>query len=121
MDGRYLVLLHNLAHRRFSRSYTSRCTSGNGLDHFRCFFHDLWYGDMDYLLNSPLTDSLMGNNVTTATISVRIDSGTSTSTICSTTQSGTRSWHRNVDVALHDALLDPLLWNGSEGPPGNKT
>ena len=34
--------------------------------------------------------------------------------------SGTRSWHRNVDVALHDALLDPLLWNGSEGPPGNK-
>ena len=29
-------------------------------------------------------------------------------------------WHRNVDVALHGALLDPLLRNGSQGPPGNK-
>ena len=46
--------------------------------------------------------------------------GTSTSTICSTIHSGTRSWHRTVDVALHGALLDPPLWNGSEGPPGNK-
>ena len=61
-----------------------------------------------------------GANFITAMVSSRIDSGTSTSTICSTIQSRTRSWHRNVDVALHDALLDPLLWNGSEGPPGNK-
>ena len=52
--------------------------------------------------------------------SFRIDSGTSTSTICSTIHSGTHSWHRNVGVALHGALLDLFLWNGSEGPSGNK-
>ena len=59
LEGRYLVLLHNLAHRRFSRCYASRCAPGNGLGHFHCFFHHLWYGDVDYLLTGPLTDSLM--------------------------------------------------------------
>ena len=60
-----------------------------------------------------------GANFITATVFSRIDSGTSTSTICSTIQSGTRSWHRNVYVALHGPLFDLLLWSGSEASSAN--
>ena len=31
----------------------------NGLDHFRCFFHDLWCGDVESLLHGALLNALL--------------------------------------------------------------
>ena len=119
LEGRFLVLLHNLARRRFSRWYASRCAPGNGLDHFHCFFHDLWYGDVGSPRTGPLTDSLMwdptaaeAHRRSVRRVTLGHAPGTGTSMLRSTVRCSTRS----CGMALRD-LQETSVSFVCEQPP----
>ena len=59
LDDRHLALHHHW-HIDDSVDETHQDTLlANDLDHSRCFFHDLWYGDVDSLLHGALLNAFM--------------------------------------------------------------